>query len=371
MSTPLPEQTVPEEFQDIIDLPQAGQVDQDELDRLNGKIADYNRQLAAYGNDLEHARSAPYASDWRHRFGTRAKEDIARVKDLRAQARLKISGTTGDFGEYLHGEDRDAYESLKSLFASYGLGSLAPKIFDYVKEGYGADTIALLLQDTKEYKERFAANEARRKAGLPVLSPSEYLSVESSYRQILSSAGLPKGFYDNNADFRKWIADDVSPSEIKDRVDLATAATSQSNPEYRAALEQMYGISGSDLTAYFLDRSKAEPILKKQAAAAAIGAAALRHGFGVDSKGMEAFATAGVTGQQAEQAYGRISEGLDAMLGIAGRFGSTWSFAQAQGAEFGFGGETKRKRLASQERALFAGSSGASAAGLSGGFRQT
>lgn len=371
MSTPIPEQFIPEEFRDVIDLPDAGHVDEAELARQRARVESYNREIAAYRKDLAHARTAPYDSDWRHRFGTRAKENIARVKDERQKALRKISGTTGDFGELLHGEDRDAYASLVSLFGSYGLGSLAPKIFDYVKEGYGADTIALLLQDTSEYKERFAANETRKKMGLPVLSPAEYLSTESAYRQILSSAGLPKGFYDNNADFRQWIANDVSPSEIKDRVDLATAATTQSNPAFRAALHEMYGIDAKDLTAYFLDRKKAEPLLKKQAAAAAIGAAALRRGFKTSTVNMENYATAGITGQQAEEGYARIAEGLDSMLGIATRFGSSWSLQEAEQATFGIGMEDKRKRLASQERALFSGGTGSSVSGLNAGFSQT
>src|SRR5512139_2967154 len=77
--------------------------------------------------------------------------------------------------EMLQGEDRDAYMALLSLFSGYGLGSLAPKILEYVQQGYGADTITMLLQRTDEYKRRFSANEIRRKNGLPVLAPNEYL----------------------------------------------------------------------------------------------------------------------------------------------------------------------------------------------------
>src|SRR5690242_18300662 len=117
---------------------------------------------------------------------------------------------------------QDAFAYLSSIFASYGLSSLAPAIKNFLTQGYGTDTVALLLQETPEYKQRFAANDARIKAGLPALSPAEYLSVESAYRQVMSAAGVPKGFYDQPSDFQKWIADDVSPTEIKGRVDAAT-----------------------------------------------------------------------------------------------------------------------------------------------------
>jgi hypothetical protein len=103
---------------------------------------------------------------------------------------------TGQYDKLLTGENRDAFMAVNALFKNYGLESLAGKIYEYVKNGYSADTISILLQDTSEYKQRFQGNEARKAAGLPVLSPAEYLSTEASYRQIMQSAGLPSGFYD-------------------------------------------------------------------------------------------------------------------------------------------------------------------------------
>src|SRR6478752_6861900 len=92
---------------------------------------------------------------------------------------------TGQYDKLLSGTERDAYAAISALFKSYGLESLAGKVYDYVKNGYSADTVSILLQDTKEYKERFAGNELRKKAGLPVLSAGEYLATEASYRQIM------------------------------------------------------------------------------------------------------------------------------------------------------------------------------------------
>ena len=77
-----------------------------------------------------------------------------------------------DITDSLTGANRDAAKALVELFKQYGLESLAPKIVEFIQNGYSADTTAILLQDTTEYKQRFAANEARRKKGLPVLSPA-------------------------------------------------------------------------------------------------------------------------------------------------------------------------------------------------------
>jgi hypothetical protein len=65
----------------------------------------------------------------------------------------------------------DWTEQLSLLFKNYGLESLAPLIKQYVQDGYSADTVTLKLQDAPEYQRRFAGNESRKKAGLPVLSP--------------------------------------------------------------------------------------------------------------------------------------------------------------------------------------------------------
>lgn len=400
MTSPV-EQYVPEEFQDELDLPEPGAVDQAAIDRAKGNLA--KEKIRGHGNakNISAARkrasqieaqlkSKGLSASKRKSLERQAAKEAAYIK-LQTSARdgsakkqgdlqNKVYEASGQYDKLLKGENRDAYLALKSLFGQYGLGSLAGKIYDFVKQGYGADTIGLLLQDTKEYKTRFAANETRAKNGLAVLSPADYLSTEAAYRQILSSAGLPTGFYDNPADFQRWLASDVSPTEIKDRVDLAVAATGQANPEYKNALFQMYGINESDLTAYFLDRKTAEPILKKQAAAGAIGAAALRRGFGASRLDLESYATLGITADQAEQAYSQIADGFESMLGIAGRYGTSWSQREAEqevftpGAAGSVGAESaaeKGKRLKSQERGLFAGGRGSSVQGLNAGYSQT
>lgn len=288
----------------------------------------------------------------------------------------KQGGWPGD----LTGPQRDAYAALLSLFTSYGLASLAPKIFDYVKQGYSSDTISLLLQDTKEYKDRFAANEIRKKQGLRVLTPAEYLSLEDSYRQYMAQAGLPKGFYDQNSDFTNYIANDVSPTEVKDRVDMAVQATTQANVAYKQALQQMYGLSDKDLAAYFLDPKRAEPLLQKQAAAAQIGAAALQRGFDVNKNDFESFASEGVTASQAQQGFAYIADTFQTIRDIASRYGTDWSQLDAERDVFepgktpgsnnsgGYTGESvteKKNRLIAQEKGLFSGNVGSSVGGLS------
>ncbi len=293
--------------------------------------------------------------------------NIAAAKNLNRtiSASPRPTGSVA-FQSNLTGPTRDAYAALNAKFAQYGLSSLSGKIFGYLKEGYSADTIFLLLQETPEYKKRFAANEERKKQGLPVLPPDEYLSIESSYRQILQTAGLPKGFYDQPNDFTNWIARGVSPSEIQSRVDLATQATVLSSPHYRNALKQM-GISDKELTAYFLDQNRALPILQKAAATAAVGAAALQQGLKFDQKYAELLATEGVTSEEALKGYSQIGQELPTLSMLGEIYGEKYGQREAEREVFegNPGPSQTRRRLASQERASFQGGTGAARGGLS------
>lgn len=284
----------------------------------------------------------------------------------------KVYELTGQYDKLLTGQNRDAFAALNSIFKSYGLGSLAGKVYDYVKQGYSGDTIQLLLQDTDEYKKRFAGNEIRKNAGLPVLPPDQYLALETSYKQIMQQAGMPPGFYDQNSDFNTWIGKNVSAAEIQSRVDLATQATILSNPAYRAALNQL-GIDNGHLTAYFLDPDKALPYLQKAAATAQVGAEAIKQNLTFDTAYAEQLATQGITADQARQGYQQIAGELNTLTALAGVYGEDYNQRTSEQAVFegNAGALQKQRRLLSQERGAFSGSAGSARGGLSqaGGAR--
>lgn len=289
-----------------------------------------------------------------------------------ASAQNKYYEATGQYDKLLSGANRDAFMALETVFDRYGLGSLAGKIYDYVKNGYSSDTISILLQDTKEYKQRFAANDARTKAGLPVLSPADYINTENSYRQLLRQSGLPQGFYDSNDDFTEWLAKDVSPTEVQSRVDLATQATVLANPFYKKALNQI-GIGNGELSAYFLDPDRALPLLQKNAATAAVGAAALQQGLAFNQSYAEQLALSGVTAAQAQQGYSQVANELDSMSQLGQIYGSTWTQSESEQSVFGTNADATAKKagLVNREKGSFSGSSGAAKGGLaqSGGAK--
>jgi hypothetical protein len=267
-------------------------------------------------------------------------------------------------------EQRNAYEYLNRLFSGWGLEGLAPVILKYIQDGYDADTIMLMIQDTPEYKTRFAGNEQRKAAGLPVLPPAEYLALERQYRQLMSSAGMPEGFYDDYSDFTTWIAGDVSPAEIQERVSLASSALYSSDSHYLQTLKS-YGLGDGDLVAYMLDGKKALPLLQKQVRAAQVGAEAARNSLGITQQRAEYYADLGVSADQARQAYQNIAENKDA----AGRLGALYgeSYGQTDMEDELLGGSglasAKRKRLSLKEASRFSGRSGVGDKALAGKTR--
>lgn len=268
----------------------------------------------------------------------------------------------------LSGNDRNAASALVALFESYGLGSLAGKIVEYVKKGWGSDTVMLELQSTDEWKRRFAGNEARRKARISVLSPSEYLATERAYRQVLNEYGFPKGFYDSTDDFAKMIGGDLSPSELQERAQTVTSYINTKDQSTKDALRQMYGLGTGDLAALALDQTRALPLLRKQMQAVSIGAEAQRQGLGYSTGKSEMYADMGITAEQARQGYSTIAEYLPVLNELGSIYGQDYTQGNFEDEVFEGKGADKRKGLASRERAEFGGSSRGSVGSSSSGY---
>jgi hypothetical protein len=261
----------------------------------------------------------------------------------------------------LKGTQRDAATAVIDLFKQYGLETLASKIIDYVKQGFSTDTMAVMLQQTAEYKKRFAGNDARLKAGLSALSPSEYIATERQYRQVMVTAGMPKGFYDQTSDFQKFIGNDMSPAELQDRV-KSWQDVAQSDKATTDELRRLYGMSTSDYAAYLMDPSRASPLLQEQARAVTFAGAASRHGYQI-TKGLAEQYGGGaydVSAADAEKGFSAIQDVQSDTDRLAKLYGYG-GYSVDDAAKEVFGGDAaagqKRKKVASAERATFSDSS--------------
>ena len=260
---------------------------------------------------------------------------------------------------------RDAYATMLGVLRSYDLEALAPVLFGYVQKNYTADYINILLPEEAAYKQRFSANTARKAAGLPVLSPAEYLSTERSYRQVMQAYGLPQGFYDRPSDFEQFLAKDVSPTEVQQRVIAAADRVQRSDPQTRAYFSQWY--SQADMVAYALDSSIAAPLVEQRFRSAEAASQANRGGLNLNQQQAELVGQAGLSFSEQQKAM----SGVVALSQTGGRLSAIYGGDYDVNAAIGetilddSGAAKKRKGLASQERGAFGGSSATTAKSLS------
>ena len=265
-------------------------------------------------------------------------------------------------------ERLDAFNTLSQRYAQYGLGGLADVIRKLVIEGASEATITFALQESPEYKERFKANTARLAKGLAVLKPNEYIAVEDSYRQALRAYGLTQ--FDNDAYVSKFIENDMSPTELNARIQLATDRVMNAAPQVRNTLINFYGLTDVDLIAYTLDPKGQLPAIEKQISTAEIGAAAARQGFQqVDRGNAEYLRSLGVTQEQAIKGFSDIASILPTATKLTDIYRDGlegYGLEQAQQEVFGqlASERRKRERLSAAETATFGGKSGVSKTSL-------
>lgn len=201
---------------------------------------------------------------------------------------------------------RNQTEVMRGLLTQLGLQSLYQRVVDYIINGYDADAIQILIRTTPEYKQRFPAMEALAAKGRAI-SEVDYINYEQTAAGLERRYGLPSGMLMNNV--TSLLTNEVSPSELNDRVILAASAAIQAPQEVRDTFKNYYNIDTGGMTAYFLDPDVATPLLEKQYASAVIGMEAARQGIGIDVFGAENLQQLGITQEQARQGFGTVAAG--------------------------------------------------------------
>lgn len=266
-------------------------------------------------------------------------------------------------------ERLSAYNILKMEFDQYGLGSLVTDIKDLLINDTPTSEFGLRLRGTDAYKTRFKANEARIAAGLAALSPAEYVALEDQYQNVMRNYGLPASYYTKDTTgkqvgFEKFIAGDVSATELEDRIATAQNRVLNANPEVSTALKAFYpDIQNGDILAYALDPSQGLENIKRKVTAAEIGGAAIAQGLTTGAERAMQLAGYGVTKEQAQQGFQTVAGIAPRAQQLSGiykqdQYGQT----QAEQEVFGLAGAEEatrqRKKLTELEKASFSGSSG-------------
>ena len=297
------------------------------------------------------------------------------AQDAAAAAAAKDARDAAAVAAEKERQGKSAYSLLLSEFNKYGLGTLVSPLQDLIKQGLSKEEFSLALQNTDAYKKRFAANTDRIAKGLSALSPAEYIGLEDQYQNIMRNYGLPASYYTKGdlgiqEGFNKLLANDVSATELEDRVMTAQNRVINAAPEIKQALRSFYpDITDGDILAYTLDPTKALTDIKRKVTAAEIGGAALGAGLKTSQLAAEGLAGYGVTKDQAQKGYGAIAEFLPTGQKLSEIYQeSPYTQTQAEQEIFNLANSAeaakKRKRLSQLETGSFSGSSGAGSGAL-------
>jgi hypothetical protein len=277
--------------------------------------------------------------------------------------------------EELRRKGQSAYDVLLAEFNRYGLGTLLDDVKNLIVTGADEASLTLALRQTKAYQNRFAANADRIKSGLRALSEAEYVTLEDQYQNVMRNYGLPATYYTKDATgkqagFEKFIAGDVSATELEDRISIAQKRVLDAPPQVKDALKQFYpDIKDADILAYTLDPTRGLADIQKKVLAAEIGGAAMGQGLGTSASRAEELARFGVTAEAARQGFQTVAEVAPRGSQLAAIYGQdAYGQAEAEQEVFGLAGSAeagqRRKKLSELERSAFSGQAGTTAGAL-------
>lgn len=212
---------------------------------------------------------------------------------------------------------------IQQMLDQWGLGQLAGMAWGLITQDATTDEIAYQIRQTQEYKVRFIGNEQRIKMGKRPLSEAEYISNEEAYgaatRQYLGHLG--EEMY-GQQEYAHWIAGDVSPAELAQRLQ-ARAEYVQAAPEDQRAFFAYQGIDDKAALAAFLDPHKALPLIQRQLDQARLGGAASRAGLNLTASQADHLAQIGVSLNDATSGFTRIAAAQQLLTALPGEAGTT------------------------------------------------
>jgi hypothetical protein len=281
-------------------------------------------------------------------------------------------------------QKQSARETLQSWFEAYGIDdtstqggqSLSSLIYGWVEGDKSMDWIKLELRKTDQYKARFPGMDALSKKGMAI-SEAEYISNERAYLQVLSAAGFEK-IYGTRSNYASFMTSEVSPQELASRVQMAKDYVNMAAPaSVKEQLRTLYGMTNEDMAAYMLDTSEGkkqslaalESEYTRRVSQANVSGAAQDVGLGLSTPLRDQIASMGYDYNRSAAGLSQVRTEQDPYRRLGQLYGVQTSTDELVQETFGLGGgaeaTTKKRKLASRERAAFAGSSALGQSSLS------
>jgi hypothetical protein len=257
----------------------------------------------------------------------------------------------------------NGWAAFERMLKNYGLGELAAWAKQQFTEGRSPDEITLALEEQPAFQRKYAAIFDRRAKGLPPISVTDIMQYRQQALNLERFYDLPAGMISDDAQVNTAIGSDVSFAELEHRVTLGASVALQQPPEVLDWLEQNFGFGAGGVIAYFVDPTHAMPYIERAVASGVVAGASARQGFGALSRAeAERLAQAGVTADQASQAFGELAQSKELLSALAGTAESEIGRDTQLGVVEGEAGSIAALQRRARER-VAAGKGGGSYAG--------
>ena len=347
-------------------------------------------QSLAKENQTAQAAAAKSAAD-----AAAAQQQAAAYQVQLAQAQSQAAQLQGQADTNQAAQNisnQNALQLMQSTLAGYGIdptGAISNAILGLTQKNYDATTISALAQDPNANKSsdpnvvalanawqtRFAGNTARTAAGLTPLDPATYIATENSYKAVMQRAGIPASSpLMDTSYFAKLLGTDLSPLEVQQRVDAATAAVTATDPYITQQLQQNFGLTQSDMISHLLDPTTAATVIQQKVQASQISGEAGRQNLALNQQNAQSLAAQGVTQAQAQSGFTNVATQLGQQQQLASMYGmnaaNIGNELTAQQFNTNLNGTSAAQanidlaRLRAQEVNQFSGSSGATKGSL-------
>jgi hypothetical protein len=197
--------------------------------------------------------------------------------------------------------------SLGGLFTMVN-GKPGGWLWEQIKNGVTTEAeLQFSLEQTPQFQERFKVifdmrEQARQGRNVQVLTAQQVLEYETKYAQIMAEAGAPSWFYDELSDAHDAIRANLSPTQVKDRVERGYTLVQSLPPEIKSSFEELYGV-GADaaLLAAVLDPEKTLTQIDRSVRAASVAGYGRRQGLDISAEQANRYSQLDVTPEEIEK----------------------------------------------------------------------
>ena len=287
-------------------------------------------------------------------------------------------------------ETRDAFEDLGMTLKGWGLEGLADTYTRLMVSGKTAAQALTMLKYGKEidpvtgqpynaaYTKRFAGNAGRIANGMNAYDERTYLEVENAYEETLSRYGLRNMISTdraaNQAKYADYMTKGIAPTEFASRIQLVADRVINIDKDIKDTFKTYYpSLTDTDLVTYFLNPKETMPVLQAKVQAAEIGGAAKAQSLDVSEARAMELSKFGIDLKDARTGYAEVAEALPVGKKLSSIYGEVGIAYSQEVDEDEYLKQValamlKRNRLASKERAMFMGQSGADSNSLQRGY---